>query len=111
MTPGKIGPARLRPRHAAMLFALLALFWALPCFQPGALAQDAAPRAGTQRPKEPDVQPRRDYEMGVTSGNVLIDRDQQGDSVVEVKPKPQKPDQQQQMNMGPIIVVPKVNSK
>jgi len=50
--------------------------------------------------------------MGTTQGNIFIDRDQQGDSVIEVKPKPPAQDQQQQqMNMGPIIVVPRVNQK
>jgi hypothetical protein len=110
MTSGKTTLWRPRPSRcfAAAVFSLLILAGALPCAQ----AQEASPGTAQQRPPVQDAQPRRDYQMGTTQGNIFIDRDQQGDSVIEVKPKPPAQDQQQQqMNMGPIIVVPRVNQK
>ncbi|MBF0480538.1 MAG: hypothetical protein HQK81_00870 [Desulfovibrionaceae bacterium] len=93
-------------RLAAAVMSLAVLACAPPC----ALAQEAAP--GMDRPpaRGQDAQPRRDYQMGSTQGNIVIERDQNGDSVIEVTPKPQNQNQQQQqqMNMGPIIVMPQV---
>jgi len=107
MTCGKTMSLRPGARRffAAAGFSLMLLAGVLPC----ARAQEAAPGATRQPPAAQD-QPRRDYQMGTTQGNILIDRDQQGDSVIEVTPKPPK-QVQPQTNIGPIIVVPKVNQK
>ena len=109
MTSGKTMWSRPKPGRffAATAFSLLML-GVSPCV----LAQESSSGAAQVPPKAQNAQSRRDYQMGTTPGNVFMDRDQQGDSVIEVTPRPPKQDQQQQqMNMGPIIVVPKVNQK
>jgi hypothetical protein len=110
MTSGKSTVWRPRPgkRLAGAGFFLLLLAGVSPC----ALAQQQAPPdSGQQRPPVQDAQPRRNYQMGTTQGNIHIDRDQNGNSVMEVTAPPPKQEQQQPLNMGPIIVVPKVNQK
>jgi|GEM_PF-1347957 len=111
---GKPGRALCRTGVWAALFTLLAAF-PLPCaLADGGSSEYAAPPSTYGPPPElppgsgvDDDPPRRDIHMG-TVDHMRMGRDDEGNIIMEVRPRPKKVEQQPQM--GPIYVYPQIGA-
>ena len=115
---GRIQGKRIVARCGGLVPAVLALGLVLP-FAPAALADGIEPDAGTPPssygppPAPPagsrtdDDTPRRDIHMG-TVDHMRMGRDEEGNVIMEVRPRPKKVEQQP--TVGPFYIYPQIGS-
>ncbi len=96
----------LHVKAFAMLSAILlgVIFWTPKAMADGYDAP--APQAPPMPTVEDDDAPRRDFRMGNVDDNMTMGRDEDGNIVMEVRPRP--PQAPQNPDMGPIYVVPQI---
>jgi hypothetical protein len=100
---------RAKALHLKAPGLLVAIFLAVIFWTADALADgyDApAPQAPPMPVVEEDDAPRRDIRMGNVDDNMKMGRDEDGNIVMEVRPRP--PQAPQDTGMGPIYVVPQI---